>query len=125
MSTVRCLMVLGWVGALSVVCLIVSDFPVYGSQLRTGNSWLYEDRDPLSSTVRGEEAEFPFSVMGQKITLWRGWYANGKQRYVHTYLHGQPQGLHTDWNDQGQKIQEQTWHRGAVQGRSIRWYANG
>src|SRR5262245_39993581 len=66
--------------------------------------FLYEEDegpDP-SASARGEESMSDIVIDGQPGKLGRGWYANGRLWYEHTWLHGKKHGKHVEWDERGQ-----------------------
>ena len=64
--------------------------------------WSDKEEKHASTSRTGKEESSPIEVDGKAGKLWKGWYANGKQRYEHIWIADKQHDKQLDWNDEGQ-----------------------
>lgn len=62
---------------------------------------------------------------GRKTGEHRGWWLDGKLRFVYHFDNDLMEGLQQDWSDKGQLFREFHYHLGQEEGMQKMWYEDG
>lgn len=87
-----------------------------GGQLEEG-TWTFVDEQQKTTIVefRG----------GLKEGVQRSWYQNGRLARELTYIHNLPEGVETEWNEDGERFAVRHYHDGALDGAVTLSYPDG
>ena len=93
---------------------IVHSGLMFLNRIVIGTSWHWNGNKSTETTYRDA-----------KIMSRTEWYKNGTMEVRNSYLNGKLDGISTQWNPLGVKVNEITYKNGEKNGPATYWYANG